>query len=73
MRKKKYSVKKINDFLENEEASETWDSFIMMMYDKFGDEIVEMLDPVCKLVGYSYSSGNISKKIEEIKKIADSM
>jgi hypothetical protein len=64
-------VKKVNidaknvivDFLENEETKETWDSFIAIMFDKFGDEIAEMLYPICERTEYSYSKPITKRKI----------
>jgi len=39
----KYSRAKVIDFLDNEFTNITWDEFVDMMHDKFGDECESML------------------------------
>jgi len=67
----KYSTKKIIDFLDSDETKLSWDDFVSMLHNKFGDEIDCMLPGICDRVEYKYYRNDVAKHIEEIKKLAN--
>ena len=68
-RKRKYSIIKITDFLENDETNYNWVDFALMLTDKFGDEINELLYCLSSNSGGDVLREEANEKVKKAMKL----
>lgn len=64
MKEAKYTKENIIDFIENDETKFTWGNLVEMLFDKFGDEISELLHGICEKTEYEYIKITKDEKVK---------